>query len=173
MTSLSHSRMTDIDSKMSPISKYFYANFVVNEENVKKFRETYRRLSKVVSFDKHEIDEQALHDAAEELNLQYHSDSDKDLLKECVNSDNEEISFVNVSVFCQGDLKEFEPNFACITNSSVQHPTSKSNGKPTDGPSTILNEILCAITIKSPHKAVYDFLNNYLLRDVKEVDKNR
>ena len=59
-----------VDIRMKSADVYFKPHILVDENRVR----TYRRLSKIDSFDEHEIDQRSLLQAAEELQIKTDSD---------------------------------------------------------------------------------------------------
>lgn len=152
--------MTDYSLTITPVV-YFKSDNDLNAENITTFRNCYRSLSKIDTFDDHIIDETSLLNAAKQLRIQADSLEHQDLLRECVKYDDISNALLCVRVLINDSVRQrpleqysiSEP----IVNDSIENEVPQ-----------ILKEIKCIVIIKQQKKEINDFLNDYLLQVVQE-----
>ncbi|CAF3867114.1 unnamed protein product [Rotaria sp. Silwood1] len=153
--------MTHHNLTITP-DRYFKSGISLNEENIKSFRDLYRKLSKTNQFDGHEIDKTSLLKAAQQLGIQADLNDYQEILQECVKYEDEEQTFLCVDIRIQGSVQQLSLGLR-----SISAPTSKPSKE--DQVPKILTEVKCVLIIKRQGKDVNDFLHTFLLQIVKKI----
>lgn len=152
--------MTDYSLTITPVV-YFKSDNDLNAENITTFRNCYRSLSKIDTFDDHIIDETSLLNAAKQLRIQADSLEHQDVLRECVKYDDMSNTLLCVRVLISDYVRQRPLEQYSISEPIVNDSTE--NEVP-----QILKEIKCIVIIKQQKKQINDFLNDYLLQVVQE-----
>jgi hypothetical protein len=142
--------------------RYFKSGISLIEENIKVFRDLYRKLSKTDNFDGHDIDKTLLLNAAQQLGIQADLDEYQQILEECVKYEDEEQTFLCVDIQIQGSVQ-------CLSLRLPSTPTPMSERSKEDTVPTILTEVKCVLIIKRQGKDVNEFLHTFLLQIVKKT----
>lgn len=157
--------MSDPILKIAPHA-YFKTGIIWNEKNINTFRYLYRTLSKIDTFDGHDIDEASLINAAQQLGIQADLNDHRNLLQECVKYEDMDTTLLCVGILIEGSVQ--------LT--SISLPPARTAQTPQQSEEhlrpTILTEIQCIITIKRRGNDIDDFLNRYLLQIVKKTNTN-
>ena len=155
--------------------EYFKTDIIVNQNNINTFRNLYRTLSKIDTFDGHDIDETSLINAAQQLHIQADLDDHRKLLCECVKREDMENTLLSVGVSIAGSVQPISiilpPATAATTPQHSKYDVTAERSEEYERP-TILSDIQCIITIKRRGKDIDDFLNTYLLQIVKKTNEN-
>lgn len=160
--------MTAASEAISPCD-YFKTDFSVNEENVQRFREHYRRLSKVEHFHEDNMNEQAILSAAEQLGIQTRSETQLNILRDCVRYEDIQQAFLCVEMQVQGPVQPLSTHSFTSPSSS----TSTSTWTSTDNsPPVELTEVESILFVKRAHNAVKGFVKEFLLQQVKKDSRN-
>ncbi len=143
------------DSKTITPETYFKPNgsIGISEENIKKFRECYRKYSNVTHFTEDNINKESIINAARELGIQINPNDHQQILEESVKYKDEEKTFRCV--------EKLLPKATFVSNSSLQQPKK-------DKQLISLKEIKCKIIIKYADERVINFIRPFLLPNVDE-----
>lgn len=151
---------------MTTPDKFFKPSLSLHEENVLKFRDLYRKLSKVTSFNEHEIDKKSLRNAAQELGIQIRLDIHEEILAISVTYDDEADAFHNISIHLRISAQQ-------LLSDHHPRPTSAVELTTKDKSPIILNEVKCVVIIKRRNKDVDEFVRTFLLQPVKKTSTNK
>ena len=159
------SRMPTPKLNVTP-GKYFKPSISLNEDNVRTFRHLYRTLSTIDHFDGHDIDENALLNAAQQLGIQADLNDYQEILRECVKYEDDEQTFLCVDIRIQGSVQQ-------LLVDPPPTPSLTSERLIEDKAPRILTDIKCVLVIKHRGKDVNDFLRTFLLHIVKETSTHK
>ena len=144
-------------------AQYFKPGYSLNEANVTTFRDLYRTLAKTDRFDGQEIDPNSLIVAAQQLGIRVDSDNDQDILKYCVQFDDDENTFQCVEARIGYPVSLPVDDRAVAPASAPDQP----EGEPAS-----VTEIKCVLFIKRQADEIVDFLRTFLLSIPGHINGN-
>ncbi|CAF4423727.1 unnamed protein product [Rotaria sp. Silwood2] len=154
----------------------------INMEHLRLIRSIYQDLTKVDDLDDHEIDEKALDDVCQQLNLSKEG-VDREYLRLCVKYDDIHRSKMGLKALDQTSSilannkvnSRSTPSEASsstipksLNNIDINNRNETSSVPQQQTPPVVLNECVCVLSMKMDTEEIQDFISNFLFQQLQK-----